>query len=179
MCKVEGCSKTEVSKGYCDTHRKRISRHGNVNAGRPLSWGAGEEALRIKKDWNFPPKPPRWYREGFTSENERLKAWLILDRELNPDKYWEKDLQKYYKIGIAEYTSMLESQNGLCAICRKPETIIIKGKVLRLSIDHCHTTGKIRGLLCSHCNHAIGKFEDSIDSLKAAITYLEKHNAIS
>lgn len=81
-------------------------------------------------------------------------------------------------LGITEdqYWKMSESQHGLCSICKKPETQIHKGKLSNLSIDHDHVTGKIRGLLCSRCNHGLGHFKDDISSLKNAIEYLEKNS---
>jgi hypothetical protein len=76
---------------------------------------------------------------------------------------------------------MLIKQNGVCAICRKPETTYrkshIKGSdpvLRRLSVDHCHTTKKVRGLLCGNCNHSIGKMKDDPALLRAAADYLEK-----
>lgn len=65
---------------------------------------------------------------------------------------------------------------GVCAICGKPETHGNgKSSIKLLAVDHCHTTGKIRGLLCHKCNLGIGHLDDSIDRLEAAINYLEKH----
>ncbi len=72
---------------------------------------------------------------------------------------------------------MMDDQNGVCAICDHPETAVIKGKVMNLAVDHCHTTKRVRGLLCVNCNRALGYFNDDIDRLKAAIAYLEKHAA--
>jgi Autographiviridae endonuclease VII len=66
-----------------------------------------------------------------------------------------------YKMTLEAYQSLLEGQNGLCAICNKPETKINlkSGKVKLLAVDHDHTTGKIRGLLCQSCNLELGKYE--------------------
>lgn len=87
------------------------------------------------------------------------------------------DRRKYYKhghtlkkYGLSEtdYEQMLIKQNGVCAICSKPQ----KPSTKRLAVDHCHTTGIVRGLLCSGCNTAIGQFNDNIETLKSAISYL-------
>jgi uncharacterized protein YlaI len=59
-------------------------------------------------------------------------------------------------------------QKGCCAICGKHQTILNK----TLNVDHCHKTGKIRGLLCTNCNHGLGKFYDNAEVLKVAINYL-------
>lgn len=70
------------------------------------------------------------------------------------------------------YDEMFEKQNGLCAICGKPETRTRQGKVCRLSIDHDHQTGMVRRLLCGSCNYGLGCFKDDPDLLEAAATYL-------
>lgn len=83
------------------------------------------------------------------------------------------DLQTLQTRGITEYEylSMWEKQEGKCAICGIQEHRCIKGK---LFIDHCHTTGKVRGLLCSSCNSGIGFLKDNIGTLLKAIEYLSK-----
>lgn len=82
-------------------------------------------------------------------------------------------LRSYGFKDLKEYEDLVASQNNLCAICGKPETVIRRGKVQRLSVDHCHTTKKIRGLLCVTCNNILGNAHDDIDKLKRAIKYLE------
>ena len=77
---------------------------------------------------------------------------------------------------IAEYERLHQLQSGLCAICRGPETIKNHLGIRRLAVDHDHKTGKIRGLLCSHCNTAIGKFKDKVEYLIAAAIYLGANN---
>lgn len=85
------------------------------------------------------------------------------------------------KISKEEYNILLKKQNYVCAICKKPETRLLKGKETGLSVDHCHDSqklgiNKIRGLLCARCNSGIGWFQDSVDHLKSAIIYLELSN---
>lgn len=80
---------------------------------------------------------------------------------------------KKYGITNKEYIEMSEKQNHCCAICNKPETTEnIKGIISSLAVDHCHTTGKVRGLLCGNCNKGIGLFKDDISNLQKAIEYL-------
>lgn len=105
-------------------------------------------------------------------------AYMRQYRKNNPEYYKNKDLKKSFGITLDDYNLMLVKQNNVCAICNKPETMFdSKQKVIRkLSVDHCHSTGKIRGLLCSHCNHALGKFQDNIDYLQKAIDYLKGYS---
>lgn len=70
---------------------------------------------------------------------------------------------------------MVEAQDGLCAICGRPETTrsCASGEPRRLSVDHDHVTGQVRGLLCHGCNVAIGHFGDDVEVLLSAVRYLE------
>lgn len=98
----------------------------------------------------------------------------------NPERAREvyRASQKRYrerKIGlpIGEYDRLFETQNGLCAICRRPGTVDTRYGVVRtLDVDHDHETGKIRGLLCNTCNKGLGFFDDDVDRIKTAIEYL-------
>lgn len=77
-------------------------------------------------------------------------------------------LRRNYQLTTDEYDEMLASQNGVCAICHEKCT---NGR--RLAVDHDHRTGKVRGLLCSKCNTALGGFRESEDLLQKAIRYLQ------
>lgn len=64
-------------------------------------------------------------------------------------------LKRLYGISIFDYNKMLKDQNGVCKICNKEEVLYNR----TLAVDHCHTTGKIRGLLCMDCNKHLGGYE--------------------
>jgi len=81
--------------------------------------------------------------------------------------------EKKYGITLEDYEEMHNRQGGVCAICDKPEQVIQNSKLRLLSVDHDHLTGKVRGLLCSNCNRAIGLLNDDADVLKRAIRYLQ------
>ena len=94
---------------------------------------------------------------------------------VKPNKEITQKRALAYKHGITvkQYDDMYSEQNGVCAICGKEETTKFKGiTVQRLSVDHCHKTGIIRGLLCRKCNTAIAIFDDDIDIFASAISYL-------
>ena len=112
--------------------------------------------------------------------NKRRKTWRDanpghhLKYTANPKVTRRARLLQVYGLTIEDYDKLLTEQNGVCKICSKPETRYIKGVLVRLSGDHCHTTGKVRGLLCGNCNTALGAFDDNIEIMKIAIQYLEK-----
>ena len=72
-----------------------------------------------------------------------------------------------------EYIQKLTEQQNTCAICHS--TTPGQNNIKRFSVDHCHKTGKIRGLLCSNCNKGIGLLGDSILILEAAVEYLKNY----
>jgi len=93
-------------------------------------------------------------------------------------------LMRNYGISYTEYAQMFAEQNGVCAICEKPETSMIPGRkraegqqgIRDLSVDHDHVTGAVRGLLCNGCNHMLGEVNDDREILVSAIKYLDKHS---
>jgi hypothetical protein len=91
-------------------------------------------------------------------------------RECDEFRKYKRFIQKTYNISYEDYEKMFDLQNGCCAICKSKVSSV---RTTRLFVDHCHDTLKVRGLLCSACNHALGLFKDSPTILKSAIKYLE------
>lgn len=86
-------------------------------------------------------------------------------------EYARKAQLKKYGLTPEQYNQMALDQNNNCAICGGPP----RPKGFILGVDHCHTTNKVRGLLCLPCNHAMGIFGDDLNRLRAAVRYLEAH----
>ncbi len=110
-----------------------------------------------------------------TEERKRRKAEQYRkDREQNRVRCLR------YSFGITreEYLGMLAAQDGLCAICEKPEKATRSGATIELSVDHDHETGVVRQLLCSACNKAVGYFRDSPELMRRAALYIENHQSI-
>ena len=78
-------------------------------------------------------------------------------------------IKRTYNFSWENYEEMFDAQQGKCAIC---ESKISSARTSRLYVDHCHDTMKVRGLLCSNCNHGLGQFKDSPKLLQRAINYL-------
>lgn len=97
----------------------------------------------------------------------------------NPDRArlnkWRSDLKVKYGINEEQWWEIFDKQGGCCAICEERETSRhSSGTVFRMSVDHCHTTGKIRGILCNNCNRAVGLLKDNAQLLRKAADYLER-----
>ncbi|NUR65141.1 MAG: hypothetical protein HOQ47_05220 [Streptomyces sp.] len=73
-----------------------------------------------------------------------------------------------YGITADDFDRMHTEQNGVCAICGRPP----QGRWPVLAVDHCHTSGAVRGLLCTPCNQGIGAFRDRPEAIRSAIRYL-------
>jgi hypothetical protein len=100
--------------------------------------------------------------------NSRNKKWF----KENPDRLPTLEEKRAYSrkknFGISEeqYEQMLVDQNNQCAICKKEIG-------WEAAVDHCHTTDKIRGLLCRNCNLGLGGFKDNIETIRRAISYVK------
>lgn len=91
-------------------------------------------------------------------------------------RYWrDKKLLRQFGLTPEQYQEMWDNQSGLCAICEKPETMMRKGLVRMLVVDHNHTTGAVRALLCNSCNVGVGMLGDDIKNIQKAAAYLRKH----
>ena len=86
----------------------------------------------------------------------------------NPDKKRAADFRHKYGIDLNDYDQMFAAQNGCCQVCLVHQDALSR----RLAVDHCHASGKVRGLLCDNCNTALGKVNDNIETLQRAIEYL-------
>lgn len=95
--------------------------------------------------------------------------------KMSKDAMRSYGLKRYYGLTAEQFGAMMAAQHGVCAICSKPETTVVGAGVKPLSVDHCHMTNAIRGLLCHHCNHGLGHFMDDPAALRAAADYIEKH----
>jgi hypothetical protein len=102
--------------------------------------------------------------------------WLAKNPNANRNKHYKKR----YGITVEDYEAMSERQNHLCAICGLPETKKRKdGTTSILAVDHDHTTGAVRELLCVGCNHMLGNIENRNVSLDAIAAYIKRHSEVA
>jgi hypothetical protein len=103
-------------------------------------------------------------------------------RSKNPERARSHVYKSKFGIDLEQYRTLLEKQGGLCAVCLQPETINSRSRWVKnttkkraLAVDHDHKTGKVRGLLCSGCNTALGKLGDDEHRIRALLAYLQNH----
>lgn len=82
----------------------------------------------------------------------------------------ESLLEKRYGLSEQEYLALLQSQMGACALCRSVKP---GGRWGQFSVDHCHDTGRVRGLLCYNCNLALGMLGDTPASIQKVLEYVQ------
>lgn len=101
------------------------------------------------------------------------------DRKKHPKRHAayrrKHHLKQFFNMTEEAYEELLIKQGGVCAIC-KTDDPGNRHKTKNLNVDHDHSSGKIRGLLCTSCNHALGKFKDDPLIIEAAVEYLRKNN---
>ena len=163
--KCKKCGETDFYKsGGCKNCVK--ARNNKYRAEHP------EEARARHKKYHAE------HREEHCAYNKKHYAEHREERRARNKKHYAEHreearaiaLMRNYGITIEEYDNMFAAQNGICAICGKPQN----GK--RLFVDHNHETDKVRGLLCQNCNIALGHMGDDAQLLIKAIDYLMKDN---
>ncbi len=110
-----------------------------------------------------------YHHARYVADRDGMNARAIEWQRANPEKVRNHKMRTRYGISVADYDAMLSAQGAVCLICdRGPKTNA------RLVIDHDHSTGAIRGLLCDSCNKGLGNFGDNADRLRRAIVYLSR-----
>jgi hypothetical protein len=106
-------------------------------------------------------------RDGFSKTCKSCSA-LYSKQKRKDTKYVLASKARKFNTSV-EHLEHLFSTYKVCQICSKTDR-------RALNVDHCHTTGKVRGLLCDNCNKGLGLFRDDKDLLTSAINYLKEHN---
>lgn len=114
------------------------------------------------------------YKNNKAAAAESSKRYYIKNRQKLIDKQKVYNMKKDYNLTIAAYEELVEQQNFRCALCERHVSELHKP----LFVDHDHTTGKVRGLLCIRCNTSLGGLGDSVAGLLKALNYLLKDTEI-
>lgn len=110
-----------------------------------------------------------------TAEKREYARQAMKKHRAKLSKESAKGRELKYKYGISweKYVLLHDSQGGSCKICKSPIALLSSDQTKTANVDHCHTTGKIRGLLCGDCNRGIGLLKDSPAILRYAAEYLD------
>lgn len=111
----------------------------------------------------------RGWRERNPEKIQEMQARLWRDPPTRRHRHG-RELARKYGLSFDELDAMLISQGGLCAICKQ--------QTPDLAVDHCHSTGAVRGLLCAPCNVGIGLFKDDPRRVMAAMAYLARRKGV-
>jgi hypothetical protein len=160
------CPKCKIEKEFEEFHPRKQAKSGFC------SWCKScvkQQLADVRRKNGIKPRSHKFCPKGHdkdivgrTETGRCAECYKISHRE--------RQLKQRYEITVEDYNKLLSKQNYKCAICEKLQVNLAH----RLSIDHNHITGKIRGLLCNPCNIALGHFYDSLTNLEKAIEYLRQ-----
>ena len=114
------------------------------------------------------------YQREWRKQNKDKYLEYREKEKSNPNyKNWgrKSKLKNNFNLTLEQYDEMFEEQNGMCACCNTHQSSLS----ISLAVDHCHTTGKIRKLLCNRCNLLLGNADESVELLENIIKYINKH----
>lgn len=155
---------------YIDSHGRRICRTcQSASHMRRLGKDPAEHEWRRRKPWEDSPECSNGHL--YTEVGWYFNGEARVCRKCFAEKERKRWLRVNYGMVVEEFESLLAAQSFGCAICRVPFNP--DGRDLAPCVDHSHSTGQVRGLLCHACNLGIGHFKDDPDRLRSAIKYLE------
>lgn len=156
-CKV--CVRAKV-KAYQESTEGKTKRESYINSERGRAWRKAHNASPEEKARRKAYQASDAWKESRKAYNKTGRgARVRLNIRLKCD----------YGITLEDYERRFLEQGGRCKICETTDS----SPSLRFHVDHCHVTGKVRGLLCFNCNSGLGQFKDDADLLRKAAEYLE------
>jgi hypothetical protein len=133
-----------------------------------------ERKRELQKAWRA--ANPEYQKAWKQKNKEKLPKYQKKYQLKYPDKYKDKcktNRLKKYGISLEDYHLLIKAQNGICPICGLE---LCSGG--QIDVDHCHLTGKVRGILHNKCNRLLACCEESTTRLSNAIEYLDKHKEV-
>lgn len=149
----------------CDACGKSASGEKNR-----LKRGLCRSCYRRARYLEDPERERKRHRNWRAKNREKVRGYCKKWRSKTANQKWCRgdSMKRHYGITPDIYDAMEDAQGGVCAICGGTN------RSKRLAIDHCHSTGRIRGLLCAACNAGIGMFQDDPELLRAAAVYADE-----
>jgi len=154
-------------KKYYDTHREAVNaQRRKYYAEHKEEFNSRQIEYYAKHKKEICARQTKYQREHPAAQRGCQARYRAGHKQEVARRSRERQLMKKYGLSPEDYNKMVTLQKGLCAICKHPPN---KGN---LFIDHNHSTGKVRGLLCHKCNIALGHVDNSVATLRAVIKYL-------
>lgn len=157
------CCRCKKLKPTSEFHKNRSRPDGLYEACKTCWSKRQKQYVKTARSPEQRKKRAKRSRGYYRKNREKILARLTA---LYHTRFRGDRLRREYGLSLEKYDELLSQQGGRCAICKHPPS----GRTL--SVDHDHSTGKVRGLLCNQCNSALGFFNDNEDRLAAALTYL-------
>jgi hypothetical protein len=151
---------------FADRFVLRDSKHSCAVALLPGGFGIGW----LMMPYSTPEKRREGRQRTYPQNRDRILNATKRHRKRNPDRYRHNALKRRYGITIEQFDAIVDAQKGQCALCQEPLKLGTKS----VHVDHCHETGRVRGVLCARCNLGIGRFGDTIQGPEKAIAYLRR-----
>jgi hypothetical protein len=172
-CSTVGCGRPHKARGMCSAcYKRKLRVEGRVGTQRHIGrWGKWTGVVCATDGCSAAVSA-----KGLCHSCYGKQYWAAGTRRPTVEQKRAGHLKYRYGISTADYDAALDRQGGCCAVCRRPPTMENSraGQVPRLYVDHCHDTKKVRGLLCNHCNLAVG-YARTEDVLRSAIEYLRMY----
>jgi len=164
---MKSCSKCKIEKPLIEFSKNSQQKSG-LNPSCKLCKSLVKKVYYQNNKADIKEKASLWVKNN--PEKREVIKKRYTSKPSSKENYWKNSIWYKFKLTPEDYTSILNSQCGVCYLCDKtPEE---NGK--RLGVDHCHTTGDIRGILCDSCNTGLGMFFDNTEVLQKAIGYLQE-----
>lgn len=185
-CTFPGCGKARFARGLCQGHAAQARKSQELRAlvgPRPDAAEGYSYCSTCHQFWptdcfvwDFKRQQPQRVckdcRAAAQRANNRKPSAIRTRRR------WA--LRRNYGIEPDQYLALHERQRGRCAVCREPIPNLLEDLDIDMrqasGVDHCHATGRVRGLLCRGCNHGLGGFNDDVEKLRRAVDYLNTCN---
>lgn len=183
-CTIDGCERPHRARGYCKSHWLRWRNYGDPTATPTADhWATPDGTKRCRKCEQVKPladfyATTRPYAQGRSSWCKRCTLDYKRDFAQLPEQVVARKARRRsrtvagYGLTLDDFDTLLAAQGGLCAVCRQdPRT----GRWREPHVDHDHSTGKVRGILCHPCNTALGLAGEDPARLRALAAYLDAH----
>lgn len=165
---MKKCSKCQEIKSVKDFYKNKAKKDGLTTECKACS-KANYEIQKVKHKDRIKRRKIEYHKENAEKICKKSATWYANNKE-RAAKTNRKNRLKKYGLTFESFEKLLAKQNEKCAICFSP----FESDYGR-HIDHCHTTEKVRGVLCGPCNQALGLFKENTQTLKNAVKYLNKH----